>query len=137
MTPSSSARLRLSSPRRRLHVQLCELHRGLPLAHVQKINNADVEDSGEVVKHSERRIPTALLKLLDVPVRDAFGSDILLRHSQPPACSLKIPAKPGEHRAEVHGTNVVRGRTRIEPTELARLWFTNFDPGRTLIVASA
>lgn len=53
MTPSSSARLRLSSPRRRLHVQLCELHRGFPFANIEKINNADLQGVGKVVQHFE------------------------------------------------------------------------------------
>jgi hypothetical protein len=51
LTSSSSSRLRLSSPRRRLHVQLCELHRGLPFANIEKINNADVQDVGKVHQH--------------------------------------------------------------------------------------
>lgn len=61
MTPSSSARLRLSSPRRRLHVQLCELHGGLPFANIEKINNADVQDVSEVVEHHQRGVAPPLL----------------------------------------------------------------------------
>ena len=137
MTTRSSSRLRFSTPRWRLHVQVGKLHGSLPLADIEQIDNADVEDSSEVMEHLQGRVALSLLHLLKVPIRDPLARDIELRPALPPAGSLEIPAEPGKHRAEVHGTNVVRSRTRIEPTGVARLWLSNFDPGRTLVVASA
>lgn len=129
MTAGSLSRLRLAATGRGLQVQLAELHRGLPFTDIEQIDDTHIEDVREVDEHLERWVALPPLKLLKVTVRDPLGGDFLLRHALPPACSLEIPAQPGEDDPEVHGSTVVRSRTRIEPIGLACFTVEHAEPG--------
>ena len=96
-----------------------ELHGRLPLADLDEIGHANVEHLGEVEEHLDARVPDPALDLLEVPVGEALGGDVLLRKPLPPASTPQVPARSGQEGREVHALTMTVGRTIIEPIRLA------------------
>jgi hypothetical protein len=90
-------------------------HGGSSLPDFDEVCDPDVEHLGQVEEHLERRVSDPPLKFLQVPVREALASDVLLTKSFPPARTAEVPSHASEESREVHMRTMRPRSTRIEP----------------------